>query len=511
MGKIKVQIISVGILLLGMIYIALSQHISLGQRYQKVFFNGDFVCNISQNIDAKQVEKEVRRSLAAENTDKLAMDYEMKTEEAREPFEMLSSQDELQELFAKQMENAVVQQGQKAYTVGIEGYRATFATLEEVLDFFTGVKAEADTYLQYEPVIKEREGHIQGIFTVELQPVVPNVWEEVVPESNTGDGVVSGVSASVGDALAYAVANPYKNVYQTGLLNLEFIEQIAIYEDYALPEEMADVAAEISEVTKEKETNKIYVVKSGDCLSLIAYELDTTVASIVALNGFKDANVIIDIDDELIVAVPEPDLMLRATRGEVYEEDYNAEPIIIPNDSWYTTKEVVHDPGTTGHRERNDIVIFENGIEVSREMIHENIMVESQPAVIERGTIIPPTYIKPINGGRFTSGYGKRWGRLHKGVDWAVPVGTKVFASSAGTVVRADYNGGYGLCVLIQHPDGKMTRYGHNSKLLVSKGQYVEQGETIALSGNTGRSTGPHVHFEIIVNGSAVNPLKYLN
>ena len=90
MGKIKVQIISVGILLLGMIYIALSQHISLGQRYQKVFFNGDFVCNISQNIDAKQVEKEVRRSLAAENTDKLAMDYEMKTEEAREPFEMLS-------------------------------------------------------------------------------------------------------------------------------------------------------------------------------------------------------------------------------------------------------------------------------------------------------------------------------------------------------------------------------------------------------------------------------------
>ena len=245
MGKIKVQIISVGILLLGMIYIALSQHISLGQRYQKVFFNGDFVCNISQNIDAKQVEKEVRRSLAAENTDKLAMDYEMKTEEAREPFEMLSSQDELQELFAKQMENAVVQQGQKAYTVGIEGYRATFATLEEVLDFFTGVKAEADTYLQYEPVIKEWEGHIQGIFTVELQPVVPNVWEEVVPESNTGDGVVSGVSASMGDALAYAVANPYKNVYQTGLLNLEFIEQIAIYEDYTLPEEMADVAAEI--------------------------------------------------------------------------------------------------------------------------------------------------------------------------------------------------------------------------------------------------------------------------
>lgn len=511
MGKIKVQIISVTMLLLGMIYIALAQHVSLGQRYQKVYFNGDFICNINQNIDTELAEKETRRSLAAENADKLAMDYEIKTEEARELFVTLSSQEELKGLFAEQMKNAVVQKGQRAYTVGIEGYRATFASLDEVLDFFTGVKAETDTDLQYETVIRKKEGHVQGILTAELQPIVPNVWEEVLPEETSGDGLVAGVSGSISDALAYAVANPYKNVYQTGLLDLEFIEQIAIYEDYALPEEVADVATEISEVTKEKETNKIYVVKSGDCLSLIAYEMNTTVASIVALNGFKDANVIIDVDDELIVAVPEPDLMLRATRGEVYEEDYNADPIIILNDSWYTTKEVVHDPGTTGHRERNDIVVFENGIEVSREMIHENIMVESQPAVIERGTIIPPTYIKPINGGRFTSGYGKRWGRLHKGVDWAVPVGTKVFASSAGTVVRADYNGGYGLCVLIQHPDGKMTRYGHNSKLLVSKGQYVEQGETIALSGNTGRSTGPHVHFEIIVNGSAVNPLKYLN
>ena len=73
------------------------------------------------------------------------------------------------------------------------------------------------------------------------------------------------------------------------------------------------------------------------------------------------------------------------------------------------------------------------------------------------------------------------------------------------------YVSGYGNCVLISHPDGRMTRYAHNSKLLVKAGQSVSQGEVIALSGSTGRSTGPHVHFEILINGSQVNPVNYLN
>lgn len=111
---------------------------------------------------------------------------------------------------------------------------------------------------------------------------------------------------------------------------------------------------------------------------------------IVALNGLDSADAMIRDGQELIIAVPEPDLQLRVTKGEVYEEDYMEEPIIIDNDSWYTTKEVVQQEGTTGHRERNDVVVYENGVETSREMIHQNVMVASQAAVIERGTIIPP-------------------------------------------------------------------------------------------------------------------------
>ena len=131
---------------------------------------------------------------------------------------------------------------------------------------------------------------------------------------------------------------------------------------------------------------------------------------------------------------------------------------------------------------------------------------------MERGTKIPPTYIKPISGGRLTSNFGRRnrptrgASSYHKGVDWATPTGTAVYASCGGTVAR-----GYGYVVYINHPDGRQTRYGHLSKVLVSAGQTVSQGQKIALSGNTGVSTGPHLHFEILINGSQVNPLKYLN
>ena len=98
----------------------------------------------------------------------------------------------------------------------------------------------------------------------------------------------------------------------------------------------------------------------------------------------------------------------------------------------------------------------------------------------------------------------------HRAIDWATPTGTAIWASSGGTVSVAGWQSGYGYVVYINHPDGNQTRYGHLSKLLVSVGQKVKQGQKIALSGNTGRSTGPHLHFELRVNGTPVNPYKYI-
>ena len=120
------------------------------------------------------------------------------------------------------------------------------------------------------------------------------------------------------------------------------------------------------------------------------------------------------------------------------------------------------------------------------------------------------TYSWPTKG-VFTSGYGWRWGRMHKGIDIANSSGTAVHSARDGIVTYAGWSGAYGYLVEIAHGDGESTRYAHNSRLMVSKGQVVPQGARISLMGSTGRSTGPHLHFEIRrSSGAAVNPLSKL-
>ncbi|MBD2139397.1 peptidoglycan DD-metalloendopeptidase family protein [Anabaena sp. FACHB-1237] len=121
------------------------------------------------------------------------------------------------------------------------------------------------------------------------------------------------------------------------------------------------------------------------------------------------------------------------------------------------------------------------------------------------------SYIWPAKG-VLTSGYGWRWGRMHRGIDIANSTGTPIYASSSGVVVQAGWNrGGYGNVVDIRHADGSLTRYGHNSRILVQVGQQVEQGQQIAAMGSTGFSTGPHSHFEIHPAGKgAINPIAFL-
>jgi murein DD-endopeptidase MepM/ murein hydrolase activator NlpD len=125
------------------------------------------------------------------------------------------------------------------------------------------------------------------------------------------------------------------------------------------------------------------------------------------------------------------------------------------------------------------------------------------------GAPTPSGFVWPISG-VITSGFGMRWGSLHPGIDIAAPIGTPIHAAAAGTVIYAGWEGGYGNFTMVDVGGGIVTCYGHQSAIAVSSGQSVGQGEIIGYVGSTGFSTGPHLHFEIRVNGTPVDPMGYL-
>ena len=145
----------------------------------------------------------------------------------------------------------------------------------------------------------------------------------------------------------------------------------------------------------------------------------------------------------------------------------------------------------------------------------ENINVNSKTKVINKKNINVNNFVlkKPVKGGITTSGFGDTISRTasHNGHDWAVNTGTKVRAAAEGVVELAYFSESYGYNILINHNNGFKTRYAHLSDVKVSKGEKVEQSQVIALSGSTGFSTGPHLHFEVVKDGKRVNPIEYVS
>jgi murein DD-endopeptidase MepM/ murein hydrolase activator NlpD len=146
--------------------------------------------------------------------------------------------------------------------------------------------------------------------------------------------------------------------------------------------------------------------------------------------------------------------------------------------------------------------------EIQQQIAEATMGVPALPAGTP-GAVSAAGMIWPVNG-ILTSGFGYRWGRMHEGIDIAVAEGTPIFAAASGTVILAAYSGGYGNYTCIDHGGGLSTCYGHQAGFAVSSGSSVSQGQVIGYSGNTGSSTGPHLHFEVRINGAATDPLGYL-
>jgi murein DD-endopeptidase MepM/ murein hydrolase activator NlpD len=309
-----------------------------------------------------------------------------------------------------------------------------------------------------------------------------------------------------------------KDVTKDGVtVEVDFAESVMAVEAYVFEDEILSVDEATALITKENEKAKLYTVAPGDAPSTIAASNSMPLAQLYELNpGLEQNTLKMKIGDELVVMVPEPELSIATKEEVVYTESIIRGVTYVDNPNVFKGSDSVVDAGYDGVLQLTALVSKVNGKEIAREITNQTILNEAKDKVISRGTKPLPkkgatgSYKYPLTSFKVTSTFGRRWGAFHSGVDLSAPSGTTVRASDGGTVTVAGWRGNYGYLVEIDHGNGIRTRYGHNSKIEVKVGQKVAQYETIAKVGSTGRSTGPHVHFEILFDGVAANPMNYL-
>ncbi|MCR5404263.1 MAG: M23 family metallopeptidase [Butyrivibrio sp.] len=468
--------------------------------------------------EAYEAYRNARRNLAGDRKELVLSNADLSVEGGNVIFGEVDSVSSMTRTMTDLLKNNERSTLNRAYSIKINEFSVNLGNIDDVMKLLSVALSAYDKENAYNVSLvldNDREVNVLTPLVMSKEEVkkVEEIAETKMPEAGFQDDVTQVVN----EAKPLAYDKDFSD-YNLGIMDMKFADKVEIVESYLPDSEITDVSTAIQEVTKDKETNQVYEVQSGDTLGAIALKFNLSVDDLVKMNeSLEDERSTIRVQDNLVVTVPEPELSVAYTALEYYEEDYEADVQYIDNDSWYTTQSKVIQEPSAGHRKVVVQVDYVDNSEEGRVIEKEEVTYQAVPKIIERGTIVPPTYIKPISGGRLSSGFGRRSApkkgasTYHKGVDWATPVGTSVVASSSGVVTRAGWGSGYGYCVYIKHSDGKETRYGHLSKVLVSVGQSVSQGQRIALSGNTGVSTGPHLHFEILINGSQVNPLNYLN
>ena len=186
------------------------------------------------------------------------------------------------------------------------------------------------------------------------------------------------------------------------------------------------------------------------------------------------------------------------------------------DETMYIGERITVTKGITGKKEISTQTTYKNGSAQSSKIHSEKIVIEPVSEVVKIGVkeknILESGVIWPLSKkGIISSRFGKRWGHNHEGIDIAVERGTEVLAAECGTVSYVSENaGGYGKYIKIDHGNNLQTAYAHLDMIEVKEGQMVRAGERIALSGNTGRSTGPHLHFEIVQSGNQIDPEPYM-
>lgn len=289
------------------------------------------------------------------------------------------------------------------------------------------------------------------------------------------------------------------------------------------PDEIYSVSKAVEILCYGTNKRQTYLVSRGDSLWSIAAHNELSVTDIRHANPQLAESDSLMPGDSLNLVVSEPLVSVQVTQDVVETEAIAFETKTEKDNSMYKGTSKVLQNGKKGKKEITYSVTLENGKQIAKEVIGEKVLSKPTEKIVAQGTKAVPVpsavsgargtglFLWPVAGrGTITSRYGYRGRGFHRGLDIGTPTGTAILAADSGTVTQSGWSGAYGILVTINHGNGYVTKYAHNSATLVSVGQHVQKGQQIARSGSTGNSTGPHLHFEVIKNGSNVNPLSYL-
>ena len=317
----------------------------------------------------------------------------------------------------------------------------------------------------------------------------------------------------------------------------EFQKKIALEPQLYPAASIVDEQVIIDRINSLETVEQIYIVVQGDSPTGIADKHGIPYATLLEMNRDRDIESSLPIGAEVKTAVAKPFLPVKVIFTDVYEEEIPYETITSQNAIYARNYSEVTQEGVVGLREVTAEITTVNGIEIERRELNSLALKDpvpekitlgvgatpqpSQPsaqgaspapqnAVISGGNVSQSGFIWPISSGYLSAWVGSYRG--HTGIDIAGPVGAPIYASASGVVTKAQYSYvGYGIHLKINHGNGYETLYAHCNELYVKVGDYVEQGQVIAARGSTGNSSGPHLHFEIIKNGSIQNPLNYVS
>ena len=302
-------------------------------------------------------------------------------------------------------------------------------------------------------------------------------------------------------------------------ISCEFAEDVEIRQEYVPTSEIMNLGyiAELLYSTKTAEVT--YEVKKGDTWSQIAAKNDMTSAELLALNPGYNINKL-QIGEVLTLSASVPYLTMTVVKQERYLDDVSYNIEYTDSADLYQGDYKVTSKGEYGKADVMAKATYVNGEETERTILSSVTLKEPVTEYRLRGTKVRPTWMPTGSfrwptSGRISSYFGGRkspggiGSTNHKGTDIGrVGYTSPVYASKAGTVIVSQYSSSYGNYVAISHGPGNTTLYAHMSSRSVSVGDYVNQGDVIGITGSTGNSTGPHLHFEVTENGVRVNPLN---